>query len=94
MTEQYEIAKEFYNFSNKKTYNSYSLKMGIIEKAFNNGNGSLCAIRFYKNTIVVNDAIINKTDIYKIKSFLEHKNISIPIVHDSLGYPGWYFETI
>lgn len=77
----------------KTPYKPYSIGKGIVEKIFNNGNGSLPIFRFDETTktVKVNRAIANIYDRRKLKMFMEDNGISDWVVKEVYyGYPDWY----
>lgn len=80
-------------FLNFRQYNSYSFNNNIVEKTFNNGNGSLSLFRFYENEkiILVNECLFNKSDERHLNEFVKINNMSDwTIKKVSYGYPDYY----
>lgn len=80
-----------------RNYRGYDLHLGIIDKVFNNGNGSLNLFRFYqeKKIIVINKTIYNKSDERKLKEFCRDCHIEDwQWKFASLSYPDYYFHKL
>lgn len=79
-----------------RQYNGYSFNNNIVEKTFNNGNGSLSLFRFYENekTILINECLFNKSDERHLNEFLKIHNMSDwTIKKVSYGYPEYYTKS-
>lgn len=79
-----------------RQYNPYSASQGIVEKVWNNGNGSLALFRFYENEkiILVNECLCNKADKKHLNEFMEQNDMQAwNVVYKSYGYPEYYRHT-
>ena len=74
-------------------YKPYSISQLIVEKVFNNGNGSLALFRLYPNEkkVAINKSLYNKSDerhLEKILDSLGFQDFERVMCH--YGYPEWY----
>lgn len=65
-------------FKKFRQYKSFSFDYNIVEKIWNNGNGSLKLIRFYPDTkiVLVNECLFNKSDEKHLTDFINQNNMN------------------
>lgn len=74
-----------------KSYLSYTVAYGIVDKVWNNGNGALDLYRFGKdNKVTVNTLLETKSDRTKLMKFMPNAKV----IEKELDYPDFYFKSL